>query len=191
MWAQQCGSQYYATGVCSEISPSFQILRSFSPAVQSKATCSKKIQLKNRIKWYQNTWCWGLLIWDFFKNVCAKSKVLWFTHMDWQIVIQYWHEYGLTPLNSEALHQHRLKICICICRLRFCWVRPKYAPLDLARVVSILRLKVHLISTFYFCFRVFLCHRCCGGLWWVKQHLSLGCSAGIFEKICTRLRHRP
>uniref|UniRef100_A0A803XXH8 VWFA domain-containing protein n=1 Tax=Meleagris gallopavo TaxID=9103 RepID=A0A803XXH8_MELGA len=31
LWAQQCGSQYYATGVCSEISPSFQILRSFSP----------------------------------------------------------------------------------------------------------------------------------------------------------------
>ncbi|KAM6111502.1 LOW QUALITY PROTEIN: integrin alpha-2-like [Phoenicopterus ruber ruber] len=32
--AQKCGSQYYATGVCSEISPSFQILISFSPAVQ-------------------------------------------------------------------------------------------------------------------------------------------------------------
>uniref|UniRef100_A0A8C3BS98 Integrin subunit alpha 2 n=1 Tax=Cairina moschata TaxID=8855 RepID=A0A8C3BS98_CAIMO len=27
LWAQQCGRQYYATGVCSEISPSFQILR--------------------------------------------------------------------------------------------------------------------------------------------------------------------
>ncbi|KAM6228449.1 LOW QUALITY PROTEIN: integrin alpha-2-like [Spheniscus humboldti] len=34
LWAHQCGSQYYAAGVCSEISPSFQILRSFSPAVQ-------------------------------------------------------------------------------------------------------------------------------------------------------------
>lgn len=41
LWAQQCGSQYYATGVCSEISPSFQILRSFSPALQSKAMQAK------------------------------------------------------------------------------------------------------------------------------------------------------
>ncbi|XP_009463161.1 PREDICTED: integrin alpha-2 [Nipponia nippon] len=42
LWAQQCGSQYYATGVCSEISPSFQILRSFSPAVQK---CSSLIDV--------------------------------------------------------------------------------------------------------------------------------------------------
>ncbi|KAF1638586.1 Integrin alpha-2, partial [Eudyptes chrysocome] len=42
LWAQQCGSQYYATGVCSEISPSFQILRSFSPAVQK---CSSVIDV--------------------------------------------------------------------------------------------------------------------------------------------------
>ncbi|KAF1643767.1 Integrin alpha-2, partial [Aptenodytes patagonicus] len=42
LWAQQCGSQYYATGVCSEISPSFQILRSFSPAIQK---CSSVIDV--------------------------------------------------------------------------------------------------------------------------------------------------
>ncbi|KYO29094.1 hypothetical protein Y1Q_0009894 [Alligator mississippiensis] len=42
LWAQQCGSQYYATGVCSEISPSFQILRSFSPALQK---CSSFIDV--------------------------------------------------------------------------------------------------------------------------------------------------
>lgn len=36
LWAQQCGSQYYATGVCSDISPDFQLLASFAPAVQSK-----------------------------------------------------------------------------------------------------------------------------------------------------------
>ncbi|KAK2529713.1 Itga2 [Columba livia] len=42
LWAQQCGSQYYATGVCSEVSPSFQILRSFSPAVQK---CSSVIDV--------------------------------------------------------------------------------------------------------------------------------------------------
>uniref|UniRef100_A0A8D0FKE2 Integrin subunit alpha 2 n=1 Tax=Strix occidentalis caurina TaxID=311401 RepID=A0A8D0FKE2_STROC len=42
LWAQQCGSQYYATGVCSELSPSFQILRSFSPAVQK---CSSVIDV--------------------------------------------------------------------------------------------------------------------------------------------------
>uniref|UniRef100_A0A8C3T928 Integrin alpha-2 n=1 Tax=Chelydra serpentina TaxID=8475 RepID=A0A8C3T928_CHESE len=42
LWAQQCGSQYYATGVCSEISPSFQILRSFSPALQN---CSSFIDV--------------------------------------------------------------------------------------------------------------------------------------------------
>ncbi|XP_063151748.1 integrin alpha-2 [Candoia aspera] len=42
LWAQQCGSQYYATGICSEYSPSFQILRSFSPAVQN---CSSAIDV--------------------------------------------------------------------------------------------------------------------------------------------------
>nr|XP_020852540.1 integrin alpha-2 isoform X3 [Phascolarctos cinereus] len=35
LWAQQCGNQYYATGICSDVSPSFQLLNSFSPAVQS------------------------------------------------------------------------------------------------------------------------------------------------------------
>ncbi|KAL7989049.1 hypothetical protein Chor_007968 [Crotalus horridus] len=42
LWAQQCGSQYYATGICSEFDPSFQILRSFSPAVQN---CSSAIDV--------------------------------------------------------------------------------------------------------------------------------------------------
>ncbi|XP_026522273.1 integrin alpha-2 isoform X2 [Notechis scutatus] len=42
LWAQQCGSQYYATGICSEFNPSFQILRSFSPAVQN---CSSAIDV--------------------------------------------------------------------------------------------------------------------------------------------------
>ena len=36
LWAQQCGSQYYTTGVCSDVSPDFQLLASFSPAAQSK-----------------------------------------------------------------------------------------------------------------------------------------------------------
>ncbi|XP_072461758.1 integrin alpha-2 [Notamacropus eugenii] len=35
LWAQQCGNQYYATGICSDVSPSFQLLNSFSPAVQT------------------------------------------------------------------------------------------------------------------------------------------------------------
>nr|XP_033787403.1 integrin alpha-2 isoform X2 [Geotrypetes seraphini] len=42
LWAQQCGNQYYTTGVCSDVSPSFQILRSFSPALQ---TCSSYIDI--------------------------------------------------------------------------------------------------------------------------------------------------
>ncbi|CAO2592529.1 Integrin alpha-2, partial [Lemmus lemmus] len=35
LWAHQCGNQYYATGICSDISPDFQPLTSFSPAVQA------------------------------------------------------------------------------------------------------------------------------------------------------------
>ncbi|KAM8819449.1 integrin alpha-2 [Rhynchonycteris naso] len=35
LWAQQCGSQYYATGICSDVSPDFQLSASFSPAVQA------------------------------------------------------------------------------------------------------------------------------------------------------------
>ncbi|XP_042307703.1 integrin alpha-2 isoform X4 [Sceloporus undulatus] len=42
LWAQQCGSQYYATGICSEFSPSFQIVKSFSPAVQK---CSSAVDV--------------------------------------------------------------------------------------------------------------------------------------------------
>uniref|UniRef100_A0A8C6RYN8 Integrin alpha-2 n=1 Tax=Nannospalax galili TaxID=1026970 RepID=A0A8C6RYN8_NANGA len=42
LWAQQCGNQYYATGVCSDISPDFQPLTSFSPAVQ---TCPSLIDV--------------------------------------------------------------------------------------------------------------------------------------------------
>ncbi|XP_053446758.1 integrin alpha-2 [Nycticebus coucang] len=42
LWAQQCGNQYYTTGVCSDISPDFQLLASFSPAVQ---TCPSLIDV--------------------------------------------------------------------------------------------------------------------------------------------------
>ncbi|XP_075703674.1 integrin alpha-2 [Rhinoderma darwinii] len=42
LWAQQCGKNYYATGVCTDISPTFQVLRSFSPALQ---TCSFYIDI--------------------------------------------------------------------------------------------------------------------------------------------------
>ncbi|XP_063817970.1 integrin alpha-2 [Pseudophryne corroboree] len=42
LWAQQCGKDFYATGVCSDVSPTFQVLRSFSPAVQ---TCSSVIDI--------------------------------------------------------------------------------------------------------------------------------------------------
>ncbi|KAM6222325.1 integrin alpha-2 [Rhynchocyon petersi] len=42
LWAQQCGNQYYTTGVCSEVSPDFQHLASFSPAVQ---TCPSLIDV--------------------------------------------------------------------------------------------------------------------------------------------------
>ncbi|XP_034855336.1 integrin alpha-2 [Mirounga leonina] len=42
LWAQQCGSQYYTTGVCSDVSPDFQLLTSFAPAVQ---TCPSLIDV--------------------------------------------------------------------------------------------------------------------------------------------------
>ncbi|KAF6124904.1 integrin subunit alpha 2 [Phyllostomus discolor] len=42
LFAQQCGSQYYATGVCSDVSPDFQRSASFSPAVQ---TCTSYIDV--------------------------------------------------------------------------------------------------------------------------------------------------
>ncbi|XP_052015754.1 integrin alpha-2 [Apodemus sylvaticus] len=35
LWAHQCGNQYYATGICSDVSTDFQSLTSFSPAVQA------------------------------------------------------------------------------------------------------------------------------------------------------------
>eukprot|EP00070_Physeter_catodon_P042333 XP_028349227.1 integrin alpha-2 [Physeter catodon] len=42
LWAQQCGSQFYTTGLCSDVSPNFQLLTSFSPAVQ---TCPSLIDV--------------------------------------------------------------------------------------------------------------------------------------------------
>ncbi|XP_073933605.1 integrin alpha-2 [Castor canadensis] len=42
LWAHQCGNQYYTTGVCSDVSPDFQLLASFSPAVQ---TCPSLIDV--------------------------------------------------------------------------------------------------------------------------------------------------
>ncbi|KAG8519798.1 Integrin alpha-2 [Galemys pyrenaicus] len=42
LWAQQCGSQYYTTGVCSDVSSDFQLQASFSPAVQ---TCPSLIDV--------------------------------------------------------------------------------------------------------------------------------------------------
>ncbi|XP_053304045.1 integrin alpha-2 [Spea bombifrons] len=42
LWAQQCGNNYYSTGVCSDVSSNFQVVRSFSPALQ---TCSSVIDI--------------------------------------------------------------------------------------------------------------------------------------------------
>ncbi|XP_060047007.1 integrin alpha-2 isoform X1 [Erinaceus europaeus] len=42
LWAHQCGSQYYTTGVCSDVSADFQLLASFSPAVQA---CPSRIDV--------------------------------------------------------------------------------------------------------------------------------------------------
>lgn len=117
LWAQQCGRQYYATGVCSEISPSFEILRSFSPAVQSKATCPKQIQFQTNKQTYQTKSrdiVLGTVNFDILKKkVCAKSKVLGLICKDWQIAIQCWCKYGLNPLYTEVLCQCRLKTCVC------------------------------------------------------------------------------
>ncbi|XP_062067840.1 integrin alpha-2 [Lepus europaeus] len=42
LWAQQCGNQYYTTGICSDVSPDFELSSSFSPAVQ---TCPSLIDV--------------------------------------------------------------------------------------------------------------------------------------------------
>ncbi|XP_047410988.1 integrin alpha-2 isoform X1 [Sciurus carolinensis] len=42
LWAQQCGNQYYTTGVCSDVGPDFRLSASFSPAVQ---TCPSLIDV--------------------------------------------------------------------------------------------------------------------------------------------------
>ncbi|XP_038621500.1 integrin alpha-2 [Tachyglossus aculeatus] len=34
LWAQQCGNQYYTKGICSHVSPKFQFLNSFAPAIE-------------------------------------------------------------------------------------------------------------------------------------------------------------
>ncbi|XP_008260416.3 integrin alpha-2 [Oryctolagus cuniculus] len=42
LWAQQCGNQYYTTGICSDVNSDFELLSSFSPAVQ---TCPSLIDV--------------------------------------------------------------------------------------------------------------------------------------------------
>ncbi|XP_041103061.1 integrin alpha-2 [Polyodon spathula] len=34
LWTQQCGSQYFPIGICSDVSPSFTSIQSFAPAIQ-------------------------------------------------------------------------------------------------------------------------------------------------------------
>lgn len=54
LWAQQCGSQYYTTGVCSDVSSDFQLRTSFAPAVQSKLwMCQAMPYFKRQEKLYQ------------------------------------------------------------------------------------------------------------------------------------------
>lgn len=52
LWAQQCGSQYYTTGVCCDISPDFQHLASFAPAIQSKSWMCGRSEQCLALKWW-------------------------------------------------------------------------------------------------------------------------------------------
>uniref|UniRef100_H3B0E3 Integrin subunit alpha 2 n=1 Tax=Latimeria chalumnae TaxID=7897 RepID=H3B0E3_LATCH len=56
LWAQTCGRQNYVTGVCSDFSPSFQPLRSFSPAVQN---CSSFMDIVIVLDGSNSIWPWN------------------------------------------------------------------------------------------------------------------------------------
>ena len=126
LWAQQCGSQYYTTGVCSDVSPDFQFRTSFAPTVQSK--------------WWM---CQG-------SGQCLALK-------EGKMYQQVPFSFTLSHFHMDVTFVLPMEICFFY----------------------------HLL-----CILPFL-HRCCGGMWWIKQYLSLGCSKELFGKICTRPRYRP
>ncbi|KAG5841151.1 hypothetical protein ANANG_G00196530 [Anguilla anguilla] len=59
LWAQQCGSQYFYPGICSEVSPLFIPLSTFSPAIQ---TCGGPMDIAIVLDGSNSIWPWSPIV---------------------------------------------------------------------------------------------------------------------------------
>ncbi|XP_051866296.1 integrin alpha-2 isoform X2 [Pristis pectinata] len=55
LWAQECGKQYYPTGLCVDVNSNFQISKTFSPAIQS---CASAMDLVIVLDGSNSIWPW-------------------------------------------------------------------------------------------------------------------------------------
>ncbi|XP_058845372.1 integrin alpha-2-like [Acipenser ruthenus] len=55
LWTQQCGNQYFPTGICSDVGPSFTSVQSFAPAIQ---TCGGSMDIAIVLDGSNSIWPW-------------------------------------------------------------------------------------------------------------------------------------
>ncbi|KAG9355109.1 hypothetical protein JZ751_001822, partial [Albula glossodonta] len=71
LWAQQCGSQYFYPGICTEVSPLFIPLAAFSPAVQ---TCGGPMDIAIVLDGSNSIWPWSPIV-DFLKKLLPALDI--------------------------------------------------------------------------------------------------------------------
>ncbi|XP_029108897.1 integrin alpha-2 [Scleropages formosus] len=71
LWAQQCGSQYYYPGICTEVTPLFQPLPSFSPAIQK---CGGPMDIVIVLDGSNSIWPWPPVV-EFLKKLLGSLEI--------------------------------------------------------------------------------------------------------------------
>ncbi|KAG9353745.1 hypothetical protein JZ751_011867 [Albula glossodonta] len=71
LWAQQCGSQYFTPGICTEISPLLSPLSPFSPAIQ---TCGGPVDIAIVLDGSNSIWPWQPVV-DFLKKLLENLDI--------------------------------------------------------------------------------------------------------------------
>uniref|UniRef100_A0A8C7QZ17 Integrin subunit alpha 2 n=1 Tax=Oncorhynchus mykiss TaxID=8022 RepID=A0A8C7QZ17_ONCMY len=73
LWAQKCGSQYYYPGICAEVSPLFNPLSSFSPALQ---TCGGPMDIAIVLDGSNSIYPWPPVVAFLKKLNCQKPDAI-------------------------------------------------------------------------------------------------------------------
>ncbi|XP_036382642.1 integrin alpha-2-like [Megalops cyprinoides] len=71
LWAQQCGSQYFYPGICTEVNPVFSPVKSFSPAIQ---TCGGPMDIALVLDGSNSIWPWEPIV-DFLMKLLPTLDI--------------------------------------------------------------------------------------------------------------------